>query len=193
MKCPSCQAENPEGAKFCIECGQSLLTEIICPKCGKSNPLGSKFCQECGQALVEKAPAPVKARPEKPSIPEPTSFAGDRYQVKQFLGEGGKKKVYLAHDTVLDRDIAFALIKTEKLDDEARQYYQEAIKVCTEMPFRPELALTRLQLAELLFDHYPDEKKEALEHLDFAINEFREMKMQPSLERALRHKDILKA
>jgi hypothetical protein len=28
---------------------------------------------------------------------------------------------------------------------------------------------------------------------DFAIKEFREMKMQPSLERALRHKDILKA
>jgi hypothetical protein len=29
--------------------------------------------------------------------------------------------------------------------------------------------------------------------LYFAIKEFREMKMQPSLERALRHKDILKA
>jgi hypothetical protein len=28
--------------------------------------------------------------------------------------------------------------------------------------------------------------------MDFAIKEFREMKMQPSLERALRHKDILK-
>jgi hypothetical protein len=55
------------------------------------------------------------------------------------------------------------------------------------------MALTRLQLAELLLEHYPDEKKEALEHLDFAIKEFREMKMQPSLERALRHKDILKA
>ena len=77
--------------------------------------------------------------------------------------------------------------------EEARKYYQEAIKVCTEMPFQPELALTRLQLAELLLEHYPDEKKEALEHLDFAISEFREMKMQPSLERALRHKDILKA
>jgi tetratricopeptide (TPR) repeat protein len=77
--------------------------------------------------------------------------------------------------------------------DEAREYYQEAIKVCTAMPFRPELALSRLQLAELLLDRYPDEKKEALEHLDFAIKEFREMKMQPSLERALRHKDILKA
>jgi uncharacterized protein (DUF924 family) len=69
----------------------------------------------------------------------------------------------------------------------------EAIRVCTEMSYRPELALTRLQLAELLLEHYPAEKKEALEHLDFAIKEFREMKMQPSLERALRHKDILKA
>ena len=76
---------------------------------------------------------------------------------------------------------------------EARQHYHEAIRVCTEMRFRPELALTRLQLAELLLDHYPDEKNVALEHLDFAIKEFREMKMQPSLERALRRKEILKA
>jgi tetratricopeptide (TPR) repeat protein len=77
--------------------------------------------------------------------------------------------------------------------DEGRTYYQKAIKDCTQMKFRPELALTRLQLAELLLEHYPDEKKEALEHLDFAIKEFQDMKMQPSLERALRHKDILKA
>ena len=76
---------------------------------------------------------------------------------------------------------------------EARKHYQKAIKDCTEMKFRPELALSRLQLAELLLEHYPDEKKEALEHLDFAIKEFQDMKMQPSLERALSHKDILKA
>jgi hypothetical protein len=61
------------------------------------------------------------------------------------------------------------------------------------MRFRPELALSRLGLAELLLDRYPDEKAEALEHLDFAIKEFREMKMQPSLERALRRKEIIKA
>ncbi len=30
-----------------------------------------------------------------------------------------------------------------------------------------------------------------LEHLDFVITELREMKMQPSLERALKHKEIL--
>jgi hypothetical protein len=56
-----------------------------------------------------------------------------------------------------------------------------------------EIALTRPQLTELVLEHYPDEKPEALEHLDFAINEFREMKMQPSLERALGHKEILGA
>jgi tetratricopeptide (TPR) repeat protein len=43
--------------------------------------------------------------------------------------------------------------------DEARKHYQEAIKVCTEMSFRPELALSRLQLAELLLEHYPERKR----------------------------------
>ncbi len=77
--------------------------------------------------------------------------------------------------------------------EEAHKYYKEAIKVCTEMRFRPEVALTRLQLAELLLEHYPKKRTEALEHLNFAVKEFRDMKMQPSLERALRHKEILKA
>ena len=51
--------------------------------------------------------------------------------------------------------------------------------------FRPEIALTRLELAELLLEHYPDEHDAAIEHLDFAIAELRDMKMQPALERAL--------
>jgi tetratricopeptide (TPR) repeat protein len=54
------------------------------------------------------------------SSAQPTSFANGRYQVKKFLGEGGKKKVYLAHDTLLDRDVAFALIKTQGLDEVSR-------------------------------------------------------------------------
>ena len=47
------------------------------------------------------------------------------------------------------------------------------------MRFCPEaeVAFTQLQLAELLLEHYPNEKSDALEHLDFAVNEFREMKM----------------
>jgi len=45
------------------------------------------------------------------------SFADGRYVVKGFLGEGGRKRVYLAHDEKLDRDVAFAVIKTEGLDE----------------------------------------------------------------------------
>jgi class 3 adenylate cyclase/tetratricopeptide (TPR) repeat protein len=51
VKCPKCQFENPEQARFCNECGNKL--ELACPKCGKVNPLGSKFCNECGQRLEE--------------------------------------------------------------------------------------------------------------------------------------------
>jgi class 3 adenylate cyclase len=53
---------------------------------------------------------------------------------------------------------------------------------------RPELALSRLGLAELLLDHDPAGRAEAIEHLDFAVGELREMKMQPALERALKRK-----
>jgi serine/threonine protein kinase len=44
---------------------------------------------------------PTVSKSIKPPKDEPISFVNGRYQVKKFLGEGGKKKVYLAHDTVL--------------------------------------------------------------------------------------------
>lgn len=50
MKCPKCQFENPDGAKFC-NCGSKLA--IACVKCGKLNPAGSEFCNECGHKLTE--------------------------------------------------------------------------------------------------------------------------------------------
>jgi len=115
MKCPRCGHENQEEAGFCVGCARPLEVEPLCPECGYTNPMGNKFCGQCAHSLAE----PTPEKPHPPS-PVPTSFAGGRYQVKKFLGEGGKKKVYLAHDTLLDRDVAFALLKTEKLDDTAR-------------------------------------------------------------------------
>ncbi len=59
-------------------------------------------------------PAEPICRSSVPAVPEhPTSFANGRYQVKEFLGESGKKRVYQAHDSILDRDVALAVIKTE--------------------------------------------------------------------------------
>jgi hypothetical protein len=56
-----------------------------------------------------------------PSVAHPESFASGRYHVRRFLGEGGKKRVFLAHDKLLDREVAFALIKTDGLDDVGRE------------------------------------------------------------------------
>jgi hypothetical protein len=75
----------------------------------------------------------------------------------------------------------------------ARELYNLALTRTAQIRFRPETALAHLGMAELLFEHYPDEAAQAQEHLDFAIAEFREMKMQPSLERALSHRGLLKA
>lgn len=59
ITCPSCNAEMPEGSKFCLECGSKVEilaeNEMICPACGKKTPKG-KFCMECGSPLVAKCP-----------------------------------------------------------------------------------------------------------------------------------------
>jgi len=120
--------------------------------------------------------SPTESAPVPPitSSPEPNSFVSGRYQVKKLLGEGGMKKVYLVYDTQLDRDVAFSLIKTEGLDDTSR------IRVTREAQ-----AMGRLGTHSNIVTIH--------DIGDYDIKEFREMKMQPSLERALRHKEILGA
>jgi hypothetical protein len=118
MNCQSCGGANPEGVKFCGECGTVLKTEVTCAACGSENPPRIKFCHQCGAALAAStAPTATGTATPQPSPALPASFAAGRYVVKGFLGEGGRKKVYLAHDEKLDRDIAVAVIKTEGLDD----------------------------------------------------------------------------
>ena len=67
------------------------------------------------------AAAPTTEPETTPAPSHPSSFVAGRYRVERFLGEGGRKRVFLAHDTTLDRDIAFAQIRTEGLDDLARE------------------------------------------------------------------------
>ncbi len=81
MKCPKCQFDNPDGAKFCSECGNKL--ELACPECGKANPLGSKFCNECGHNLKEAKEAPCIDYNQPQSYA--TKFLADKILTK-FVG-----------------------------------------------------------------------------------------------------------
>ena len=119
MQCPSCGHENRDEAKFCRGCGETFAVDLSCPSCGAVYEQGQRFCDECGQGLARPSAVGTGTAPSAPAD-QPTSFADGRYQVKEFLGEGGKKLVYLAHDGTLDRDVAFALIKTEGLDETSR-------------------------------------------------------------------------
>jgi class 3 adenylate cyclase/ribosomal protein L40E len=49
MKCPKCQTDNKENAKFCRKCGQKLAK--ICPQCGSDNLPEDSFCDQCGYNL----------------------------------------------------------------------------------------------------------------------------------------------
>ena len=77
--------------------------------------------------------------------------------------------------------------------DEARADYEQNLALCEKIGFRPELAPTRAHLAELLLDHYPDEHDTAIEHLDIAIAESQEMRVQPALEPARERRGLTKA
>jgi DNA-binding CsgD family transcriptional regulator len=80
--------------------------------------------------------------------------------------------------------------------ERAKSGYFDAIDYCESISYRPELALTRLDLANLLIRHAASpalsqgerdqERDEAFAHLDAAIAEFEAMGMRPPLERALR-------
>jgi len=62
--CPSCTAENPEGARFCMSCGSVL--EHRCPSCGEPAPEEARFCMSCGSVLDPAAAAPIAPAPALP-------------------------------------------------------------------------------------------------------------------------------
>ncbi len=46
MRCAACGGENPDGKRFCDECGGSLAA--ACPACGAQLRPGKQFCGDCG-------------------------------------------------------------------------------------------------------------------------------------------------
>ncbi len=109
MKCPACQAENREGAKFCKACGSK--TENKCPSCGHRYEPKNRFCDECGcnlrplQSLLQIDTAQPKSYTPEHLI--------DKILTTRSAIEGERKIV-----TVLFADVVNFSAITEKLDPE---------------------------------------------------------------------------
>lgn len=74
MKCPKCNSELREGAKFCTKCGQKMEVAPVCPQCGSALKPGAKFCTKCGCKLgIASSPVKPKVEEEKAAAPQVAS------------------------------------------------------------------------------------------------------------------------
>jgi len=68
MRFSNCGAENPDGLKFCNECGAPLKRRS--GKCGFENAPTAKFCGECAASLSAPigGPEPSQKSASAPSV-----------------------------------------------------------------------------------------------------------------------------
>ncbi len=109
MRCSSCQHDNPDGSKFCLQCGAGL--GVRCGSCGVELPTGARFCNQCGAPVQAKVTAPV-ARERSPRDYTPKHLAEKILTQKSAL-EGERKQV-----TVLFADVKGSLEMQEGIDPE---------------------------------------------------------------------------
>jgi hypothetical protein len=100
MPCPSCGFENPEGLKFCNECGTPI--RMPCAQCGFVNQPKAKFCGESGATLSPRAQAstapllssrshePLRHTPDRLAekiLTSKTALEGERMQVTVLFAD----------------------------------------------------------------------------------------------------------
>ena len=52
MKCSHCKADNPDTARFCLNCGSALVSR--CANCQMELPSGARFCMNCGKPVLNR-------------------------------------------------------------------------------------------------------------------------------------------
>jgi len=153
MRCPQCQRENRDGAKFCSACRAKL--DLSCPSCNTVNELGAAFCDHCGTALTTK-PRAKRGKGERAKrktaadaglrTPDarPASYT-PRHLAERILTEHAAMEARGAADgerktiTALFADIKGSMALIEALDPEdARQVIDPALQLMMDAVHRYE-------------------------------------------------------
>lgn len=145
MRCPSCHADNPDRAKFCLECGAKLAPAVqACPQCGAELPVGAKFCLECG--------ARIGAAPSLPPVPSPEQHAAERLKrlmpkeyAERLLASRGSLAGERRTVTILFCDVKGSTAMAQNLDPEdVLEIMNGAFEVLIPPIYRHEGTLARL-------------------------------------------------
>ncbi|MBI3030616.1 MAG: AAA family ATPase [Candidatus Rokubacteria bacterium] len=127
MKCPRCQAQNREGARFCEECGARLA--LSCPSCGAEVTPGKKFCGSCGAGLTAQA----EPRFASPQAYTPKHLA-EKILTSRTALEGERKQV-----TVLFADLKGSMeLLADRDPEEARKLLDPVLERMMEAVHRYE-------------------------------------------------------
>ncbi len=166
MRCPHCQRENREAARFCRGCGAAL--PVACPRCNASAEPDSAFCDRCGAALAPSA-APSRggdSRAAGPAAYTPRHLADRIFRTRAAV-EGERKQVTVLFadvvestriaerlgpdelHAVMDRCFALLLEEVHRFEGTVNQFTGDGIMAIFGAPLALEGAPQRAVLAAL--------------------------------------------
>jgi class 3 adenylate cyclase/tetratricopeptide (TPR) repeat protein len=127
MKCPRCQHDNPQGARFCEECATPLAW--TCANCGTALSATAKFCHACAHPVAAVAGAPSRS----PDSYTPKHLA-EKILTSRIALEGERKQV-----TVLFADLKGSMeLLADRDPEEARKILDPVLERMMEAVHRYE-------------------------------------------------------
>ena len=109
MNCASCQTQNSDDAKFCMQCGAALVSR--CPECGAQLATDARFCSSCGHQLSAAEPESADARLHQYI---PRELLAKLESARTAGGLQGERRIV----TMLFCDVQGSTAAAEKLDPE---------------------------------------------------------------------------
>ncbi|MGQ9800647.1 MAG: protein kinase domain-containing protein [Candidatus Saccharicenans sp.] len=112
-----------------------------CPNCGKENIQDTRFCGYCGAELNAPADKPEYEVTKTYQTPRGRfsrgTIIGGRYEVIEFLGEGGMGAVYQVYDQKLKEVVALKFLRPEiSMEPRLIERFQAELKLARQISHR---------------------------------------------------------